>query len=67
MVEYGIMVALIAAICVAVVTLLGADVKAAFQTIVDKCHWALQRIPVMGASKDTSRKVLGRKPLSGLL
>jgi pilus assembly protein Flp/PilA len=35
MVEYGIMVALIAAVAVAVIGFLGADVKAAFQTIVD--------------------------------
>ena len=25
----------------------------------DKCHWALQRIPLMGASKDTSRRGFG--------
>jgi len=36
MVEYGIMVALIAAIAVAVIGLLGIDVKNAFQAIVDK-------------------------------
>ena len=33
MVEYGVMVALIAAVCVAIVTLLGANVKAAFTTV----------------------------------
>jgi len=35
MVEYGIMVALIAAICIAVITTLGGQVQAAFQKIVD--------------------------------
>lgn len=34
-VEYGLMVALIAAIIVTVVTLLGQDVQAAFQKVVD--------------------------------
>jgi len=34
MVEYGIMVALIAAVCITVITTLGTQVKAAFQTIV---------------------------------
>ena len=34
-VEYGLMVALIAAVIAAVVTLLGTDVKAAFQKVVD--------------------------------
>jgi pilus assembly protein Flp/PilA len=34
-VEYGMMVALIAAVIVTVVTTLGTDVKSAFQTIVD--------------------------------
>ena len=33
MVEYGVMVALIAAVCVAVVTLLGGHVKDAFTTV----------------------------------
>jgi pilus assembly protein Flp/PilA len=35
MVEYGIMVALIAAICVAVITTLGTQVQTAFQTTSD--------------------------------
>jgi pilus assembly protein Flp/PilA len=35
-VEYGMMVALIAAVIVALVATLGTDIKAAFQTIVDK-------------------------------
>lgn len=34
-VEYGLMVALIAAIIVAVVALLGEEIQAAFQTVVD--------------------------------
>ncbi|HYI45849.1 MAG TPA: Flp family type IVb pilin [Actinomycetota bacterium] len=34
-VEYGLMVALIAAIIVAVVALLGEQIQAAFQTVVD--------------------------------
>ncbi|HET7481756.1 MAG TPA: Flp family type IVb pilin [Actinomycetota bacterium] len=34
-VEYGLMVALIAAIIVAVVALLGEQIRAAFQTVVD--------------------------------
>lgn len=34
-VEYGLMVALIAAIIVAVVALLGEEIRAAFQTVVD--------------------------------
>ncbi len=34
-VEYGLMVALIAAIIVAVVALLGQEINAAFQTVVD--------------------------------
>ena len=34
-VEYGLMVALIAAIIVAVVALLGEEINAAFQTVVD--------------------------------
>jgi pilus assembly protein Flp/PilA len=34
-VEYGLMVALIAAVIVTVVTTLGTDVKAAFQKVVD--------------------------------
>ena len=34
-VEYGLMVALIAAVIAAVVTLLGTDVKDAFQKVVD--------------------------------
>ena len=34
-VEYGLMVALIAAIIVAVVALLGQEIRAAFQTVVD--------------------------------
>jgi len=35
MVEYGIMVALIAAVCILVITTLGTQVQAAFQTIVN--------------------------------
>lgn len=35
-VEYGLLVALIAAIIVAVVATLGGDIKNAFQTVVDK-------------------------------
>ena len=35
MVEYGIMVALIAAICVAVIGVLGGQVQTAFQTVVN--------------------------------
>lgn len=34
MVEYGIMVALIAAICIIVITTLGTQIRAAFQSIV---------------------------------
>jgi pilus assembly protein Flp/PilA len=34
-VEYGLMVALIAAVIIAVVTLLGGDVSGAFQKVVD--------------------------------
>ena len=34
-VEYGVLVALIIAVCVAVITTLGTDVKAAFQSVVD--------------------------------
>jgi len=34
-VEYGIMVALIAAVIIAVVTALGVEVQAAFQSVVD--------------------------------
>lgn len=34
MVEYGIMVALIAAVCIAVVTLLGGQIQAVFQQVV---------------------------------
>lgn len=34
-VEYGVMVALIAAVIVAIVTLLGTQVQAAFQTVSD--------------------------------
>lgn len=34
-VEYGLMVALIAAVIVAVVTIVGTDVQAAFQTVED--------------------------------
>lgn len=34
-VEYGLMVALIAAVIVAVVTLLGTEIQSAFQTVVD--------------------------------
>lgn len=34
MVEYGIMVALIAAICIAIITTLGTQIQAAFQAIV---------------------------------
>ena len=34
-VEYGLMVALIAAVIITVVTLLGADVSSAFQKVVD--------------------------------
>lgn len=34
-VEYGLMVALIAAIIVAVVALLGQEIRAAFQTVLD--------------------------------
>lgn len=33
MVEYGMMVALIAAVCVAVVTLLGTDIQAKFTSV----------------------------------
>lgn len=36
LVEYGMLVALIAAISVGVVTTLGTDIQAAFQKIVDK-------------------------------
>ncbi|MDF1706342.1 MAG: Flp family type IVb pilin [Aeromicrobium sp.] len=35
-VEYGLLVALIAAVIVAVVVTLGTDIKAAFQTVVDQ-------------------------------
>ena len=35
-VEYGLFVALIAAVIVALVAVLGTEIKAAFQTIVDK-------------------------------
>jgi len=35
-VEYGLIVALIAAVIVAVVALLGTEINAAFQTVVDK-------------------------------
>jgi pilus assembly protein Flp/PilA len=35
MVEYGIMVALIAAICILVITTLGTQIQAAFQAVVD--------------------------------
>ena len=35
-VEYGMLVALIAAIIVAVVAILGTEIKAAFQSVVDK-------------------------------
>ena len=37
-VEYGLIVALIAAVIVAVVALLGGQIKVAFQTIVDKLN-----------------------------
>jgi pilus assembly protein Flp/PilA len=33
-VEYGVLIALIIAVCVAVITTLGGDVKAAFQSVV---------------------------------
>lgn len=35
LVEYGLLVALIAAVCIAVVTTLGTQIQAAFQSIVD--------------------------------
>jgi pilus assembly protein Flp/PilA len=34
MVEYGVMVALIAAICIAIITTLGTEIRAAFQAVV---------------------------------
>ena len=38
-VEYGLMVALIAAVIMAVVALLGQEVAAAFQNFIDKTPW----------------------------
>ena len=35
LVEYGLLVALIAVVCIAVITLLGTGVRGAFQSIVD--------------------------------
>jgi pilus assembly protein Flp/PilA len=34
-VEYGVLVALIIAVCIAVITTLGGDVSSAFQSVVD--------------------------------
>lgn len=35
-VEYGVMVALIIAVCIAIVALIGTEIAAAFQTVLDE-------------------------------
>ena len=49
LVEYGLLVGLIAVVCIGAVTILGTQVKGVFCTIVNDIHTAIPALPDGGA------------------